>query len=46
MNNRDITDIMGGVKYTTKFEDKDYLWPIPAAEIDNNPALEQNPGWQ
>lgn len=46
MNNRDIMDIMGGVKYTTKFEDKDYLWPIPAAEIDNNPALEQNPGWQ
>lgn len=46
MNNRDIKDIMGSVKYTTKFEDKDYLWPIPGDEIDKNPQLKQNPGWE
>lgn len=22
-----------------------YAWPIPAAEIERNPGLEQNPGW-
>jgi len=22
-----------------------YAWPIPAAEIERNPSLEQNPGW-
>ena len=27
------------------FPDNFYLWPIPQAEIDLNPALEQNPGW-
>lgn len=27
------------------FPDNFYLWPIPQAEIDQNPALEQNPGW-
>lgn len=46
MHNREIKDIMGGVKYVTKFEDRDYLWPIPAGEIDKNPALEQNLGWE
>ena len=46
MNNRAIKDAVGDTKYTTIFEDKDKLWPIPAAEIDINPALEQNPGWQ
>lgn len=46
MNNRELKDINGSVKYVTVFEDKDHLWPIPAAEIDVNDALEQNPGWQ
>ncbi len=32
--------------YTKKFTERDYLWPIPAAEIDLNPQIEQNPGWQ
>lgn len=26
-------------------EDRDYLWPIPGAEIDINPLITQNPGW-
>jgi hypothetical protein len=27
------------------FEAKHYLWPIPQAEIANNPQMIQNPGW-
>lgn len=27
------------------FDEKDYLWPIPAAERLVNPKLTQNPGW-
>ena len=27
------------------FEKKHYLWPIPHAEIANNPNMVQNPGW-
>lgn len=46
MDNKPVVDAMGDEKYRTKFEDKDYLWPIPAEEIDINSALEQNPGWQ
>lgn len=26
-------------------EDRDYLWPIPGAEMDINKKLTQNPGW-
>ena len=28
------------------FEPKHYLWPIPQAEIANNPNMVQNPGWE
>ncbi|QNL49581.1 RagB/SusD family nutrient uptake outer membrane protein [Olivibacter sp. SDN3] len=28
------------------FTARDYLWPIPQAEVDQNDQLEQNPGWQ
>lgn len=28
------------------FELKHYLWPIPHAEISNNPNMVQNPGWE
>ncbi|MEO7315460.1 MAG: RagB/SusD family nutrient uptake outer membrane protein [Ginsengibacter sp.] len=44
--NKDVIDALDNKIYTTKFEDKDYLWPIPGSEIDKNPALTQNPGWQ
>ena len=27
-------------------ENKHYLWPIPAQQIQYNPALKQNPGWE
>ena len=31
--------------YTRVFNEREYLWPIPGAEIEMNPALEKNPGW-
>ena len=39
------TDMTGRVRYTRTVTDRDYLWPIPAAEIEKNPDLTQNPGW-
>ncbi|WP_455102853.1 RagB/SusD family nutrient uptake outer membrane protein [Phocaeicola abscessus] len=44
--NGDVQDAMGNHIYYTKFEEKDYLWPIPSEEIEKNPNLTQNPGWQ
>ena len=44
--NGEATDALGTHIYYTKFEDKDNLWPIPSSEIDKNPSLTQNPGWQ
>jgi tetratricopeptide (TPR) repeat protein len=38
--------ITGKQLFTRKFNsDRDYLWPIPADEIEKNPELKQNPGW-
>ncbi|SEG14210.1 RagB/SusD family nutrient uptake outer membrane protein [Parabacteroides chinchillae] len=35
-----------GVKIRQRgFPDHYYLWPIPQKEMDLNPALKQNPGW-
>lgn len=28
-----------------KFEEKNYVWPFPQFEIDNNPQLDQNPNY-
>jgi hypothetical protein len=30
---------------TRAFSDKNYLWPVPQAEIDINKSLTQNPGY-
>lgn len=38
-------DIVGGTLYTHATASRDYLWPIPNAEIDKNDKLTQNPGW-
>lgn len=47
LNNRQEFQFTGGNPlFTRKFESKDYLWPIPATEIEMNPALDQNPGWK
>ncbi len=32
--------------YTRAVTDRDQYWPIPSGEIDKNPDLVQNPGWQ
>lgn len=43
--NQDVDDALGNKIYTSEFDDKDYLWPIPGDEMDRNPNLVQNPGW-
>jgi tetratricopeptide (TPR) repeat protein len=37
--------LLGSNLFTRSFTDRDYLWPIPAQEIEINPGLNQNPGW-
>lgn len=37
--------ITGEAVQNKVFTEKNYLWPIPAAEIELNPELAQNPGW-
>ncbi len=32
--------------YTRSVSERDQYWPIPSGEIDKNPDLTQNPGWQ
>lgn len=46
IQNKPEKDFLGNTIYENKFEDKDYYWPIPLQEMDRNPNLEQNPGWQ
>ena len=44
--NRVDYGVTGRPMLTRIFEAKrDYLWPVPGAERDYNPELEQNPGW-
>lgn len=44
--NKDDYGITGKRLFTRVFkENRDYLWPVPADEIDRNKKLEQNPGW-
>ena len=38
-------NLIGGNLYKHATASRDYLFPIPNAEIDKNPALTQNPGW-
>lgn len=45
MNNVAKKSILGDTFYKHSVSERDYLWPIPGDEIDKNPALEQNPGW-
>ena len=37
--------ITGAFIFTRSVEHRDYLWPIPASEIERNPLLTQNPDW-
>ena len=44
--NREEYGITGKRLLTRVFrENRDYLWPIPATEIEINGSLEQNPNW-
>lgn len=46
LDGREEWSITGQKKeYTRKVTSRDYLWPIPTAEIEKNPALTQNTGW-
>ena len=46
LNNKPATNLFGELQFTRVFTDRDYLWPIPRTEIEMNPALKQNPGWE
>ncbi|MBD5323971.1 MAG: RagB/SusD family nutrient uptake outer membrane protein [Bacteroides sp.] len=47
LNNKKEFYITGSKSlYTRSVTDRDYHWPIPSGEIDKNPDLTQNPGWQ
>ncbi|GEO02605.1 hypothetical protein AAE02nite_02690 [Adhaeribacter aerolatus] len=37
--------IVGDNLLTRNFQDRHVIWPIPAQEIETNPALEQNTSW-
>lgn len=45
LNDRPEKDFTGKTRYTRKVTSRDYLWPIPATEIEKNPSLSQNAGW-
>lgn len=45
LNDRVEKKLRGENFYTRKVAARDYLWPIPPNEIDQNPLLKQNPGW-
>lgn len=40
-----IRNLFGEPHFVRKFNDRDYLWPIPRTDIEMNAALTQNPGW-
>lgn len=45
LNGKDEKGFTGKTYYTRVVKSRDYLWPIPANEIEKNTALTQNPGW-
>ena len=40
-----VKGFSGKKYYNRVVTERDYLWPIPNQEIEINPNLEQNPGW-
>ncbi len=46
VNNKPAVNHEGKVIETRAFnKDRDYLWPVPHVQIQENPNLEQNPNW-
>lgn len=41
----EVKGFTGRFYYNRVVRERDYLWPIPQAEKDRNPNMEQNPGW-
>jgi len=38
--------VTGSNLFTRGYQDRHIIWPIPAQEIEINPSLNQNPGWE
>lgn len=45
LSNKEEYGFTGKRYFTRVVTERDYLWPIPATEIEKNEALTQNPGW-
>ncbi len=45
LNGKEEKQLTGKFIFQRSFGKRDYLWPIPAEEIEINPDLVQNPGW-
>ncbi|WP_085537781.1 RagB/SusD family nutrient uptake outer membrane protein [Massilibacteroides vaginae] len=45
LSNKDELAFTGTRLFTRVVSERDYLWPIPSAEIEKNDKLTQNPGW-
>ena len=47
VNGTSARELTGEKLYDRVFDEtRDYLWPIPLTEIEKNPDLTPNPGWQ
>lgn len=44
--NNDVLDFRFQKLFTKVFNEREYLFPIPAGQIDLNPLMTQNPGWE
>ena len=42
---KDAYDILGDLMYLRVYQPRQEIWPIPRTEMDYNPNLTQNPGW-
>ena len=42
----EVKGFTGRSYYTRVVRERDYLWPIPQSEMERNPNMTQNPGWQ
>lgn len=42
---KDAHDILGDFMYQRQYQSRHEMWPIPYVEMDYNPNLTQNPGW-
>ncbi len=43
---KDATDIFGDLMYEREYQPRHEIWPIPLVEMERNPNLVQNEGWE